>query len=190
MSNACYTDGELFDALKKGDYVGYNKLFERYYVRLCRYVYTLLENTEDAEDVVQELFLRLWKNRKQIEIRENVEGYLFRMAKHLALNELRSKPHFQELPGETEQAALSCSYEDTRVETEEFRRALFGCMDLLPERAKEVFLLHRMKGLKQQEIAEKLDISVKTIKNQIWASLQRLRKCLDAKGIWESSNVL
>ena len=97
MSNACYTDGELFDALKKGDYVGYNKLFERYYVRLCRYVYTLLENTEDAEDVVQELFLRLWKNRKQIEIRENVEGYLFRMAKHLALNELRSKPHFQEL---------------------------------------------------------------------------------------------
>ena len=102
-----------------------------------RYVYTLLENTEDAEDVVQELFLRLWKNRKQIEIRENVEGYLFRMAKHLALNELRSKPHFQELPGETEQAALSCSYEDTRVETEEFRRALFGCMDLLPERAKE-----------------------------------------------------
>ena len=71
------------------------------------------------------------------------------------------------------------------LEDRRIRLALAALLEKLDKsRLKEVFLLHRMKGLKQQEIAEKLDISVKTIKNQIWASLQRLRKCLEQKEAW------
>ena len=168
MSNT--TDEKLIEAIRKDDYVSYNKLFERYYGRLCQYVYSLLMDKNDTEDVVQELFLNIWKNRERIEIKENVGGYLYKMAKHLALNHLRSKVY-------------QLSYEDNRVESEEFRIALYGCIDHLPDRCKEVLLLHRIKGLKQKEISEKLDISVKTIKNQIWTSLQKLRRCLELKGI-------
>ena len=81
-----HADKVLMLAIGNNDYISYNKLFDRYYGRLCQYVYSLLMDRNDAEDVVQELFLNLWKNRGRIEIKENVSGYLYRMAKHLALN--------------------------------------------------------------------------------------------------------
>ena len=177
MSNT--TDERLIEAIRKNDYVSYNKLFERYYGRLCQYVYSLLMDKSDTEDIVQELFLNIWKNRERIEIKENVGGYLYKMAKHLALNHLRSKVYFNNLSETQDQL----SYEDDRVESEEFRIALYSCIDHLPGRCKQVLLLHRIKGLKQKEISEKLDVSIKTIKNQIWISLQKLRRCLELKGI-------
>ena len=61
--------------------------------------------------------------------------------------------------------------------------ALYDCIDHLPDRSREVLLLHRVKGLKQKEISEKLSISVKTIKNQIWMSLQKLKECLEMKEV-------
>ena len=177
MSNT--TDERLIEAIRRNDYVSYNKLFERYYGRLCQYVYSLLMDKSDTEDIVQELFLNIWKNRERIEIKENVGGYLYKMAKHLALNHLRSKVYFNNLSETQDQL----SYEDYRVESEELRIALYSCIDHLPGRCKEVLLLHRIKGLKQKEISEKLDVSIKTIKNQIWISLQKLRRCLELKGI-------
>ena len=176
-----HADKVLMIAIGNNDYISYNQLFNQYYGRLCQYVYGLLMDREDAEDVVQELFLTLWKNRQRIEIHDNVSGYLYRMAKHLALNCMRSKVQTGSLP--ENQELLLLSYEDTRLETEEFRIALYDCIDHLPDRSREVLLLHRVKGLKQKEIADQLSISVKTIKNQIWMSLQKLKKCLEIKEV-------
>jgi RNA polymerase sigma-70 factor (ECF subfamily) len=175
------TDEKLMTGVKKDDYISYNKLFMRYYSRLCQYVYTLLGNKEDAEDVIQELFLNVWNNRKKMEIAENVSGYLFKMAKNIALNHIRSAKNYQLLLERQDRTEMY--YEENQLETDEFRIALYDCIERLPERSREVLMLHRMKGFKQKEISEKLSISVKTIKNQIWTSLQRLRKCLEIKGI-------
>ena len=161
--------------------MSYRDLFVRYYIPLCRYVYGLLMNQDDAEDVVQELFLNLWKNRRKIEVRESVSGYLYRMAKHLALNFIRSRSEAEVLSENESQVSLV--YEDNRLEVEEFRVALYDCVDRLPERSREVLLLHRLEGLKQKEIADRLSITVKTIKNLIWISLRRLRECLEKKEV-------
>ena len=179
--NASITDEKLIAAIGNDDYTSYNKLFVRYYSRLCCYVYRLLGEKEDAEDVVQDLFLTLWNNRKKIAIGENVSGYLYKMARNLALNHIRTQTNYKTVL-ENREEQLSY-YEENPLETEEFRMALYDCINLLPGRCKEVLLLHRVKGLKQKEIADQLSISVKTIKNQIWASLQRLTKCLEVKGI-------
>ena len=165
-----HADKVLMIAIGNNDYISYNKLFDRYYGRLCQYVYSLLMDRNDAEDVVQELFLNLWKNRGRIE-----------MAKHLALNFIRSKVQTGSLS--ENQDLLLLSYEDNQLETEEFRIALYDCIDHLPDRSREVLLLHRVKGLKQKEISEKLSISVKTIKNLIWMSLQKLKECLEMKEV-------
>ena len=179
--NASITDEKLIAAIGNDDYTSYNRLFVRYYSRLCCYVYRLLGEKEDAEDVVQELFLTLWNNRKKIAIVENVSGYLYKMARNLALNHIRTQTNYKTvLENREEQLPY---YEENPLETEEFRMALYDCINLLPGRCKEVLLLHRVKGLKQKEIADQLSISVKTIKNQIWTSLQRLKKCLEVKGI-------
>ena len=179
--NASITDEKLIAAIGNDDYTSYNKLFVRYYSRLCCYVYRLLGEKEDAEDVVQDLFFTLWNNRKKIAIGENVSGYLYKMARNLALNHIRTQTNYKTVL-ENREEQLSY-YEENPLETEEFRMALYDCINLLPGRCKEVLLLHRVKGLKQKEIADQLSISVKTIKNQIWASLQRLKKCLEVKCI-------
>lgn len=181
MQNTSVTDEILIAAIGKDDYTSYNKLFVRYYSRLCYYVYRMLMDKEDAEDVVQELFLTLWNNRKKIEINENVSGYLYRMAKNMALNHIRSETNYRSVL-ENREEPLSY-YEENQLESEEFRIALNDCINRLPDRCKEVLLLHRVKGLKQKEIADQLSISVKTIKNQIYSSLQRLKKCLELKGV-------
>lgn len=174
-------DKKLIIAIKKDDYTSYNKLFDRYYTRLCYYVYHLLMDKEDAEDIVQELFLTLWDNRKKIEIEENVSGYLYKMAKNLALKQIRIKTNYKTFLENQEDTLLY--YEENQLESEEFRLALYDCINRLPVRSKEVLLLHRVKGFKQKEIADQLSISVKTIKNQIWSSLQKLKKCLEIKEI-------
>ncbi|MDR0698423.1 MAG: RNA polymerase sigma-70 factor [Tannerella sp.] len=176
------TDETLMNGVKNNDYVSYNKLFMRYYGRLCQYAYTMLENREDAEDVVQELFLNLWNSRKRMEMIGNVSGYLFKMAKNIALNHIRSVKNYQILLDGC-QDVTELYYEENQLETEEFRMALYDCIERLPERSREVLILCRVKGFKQKEISEKLSISVKTIKNQIWTSLRRLRKCLEIKGL-------
>lgn len=175
------TDEVLMTAIRNNDYVSYNKLFNRYYGSLCQYVYSILQDKDDTEDTVQEVFLNLWYHREKINIKENVSGYLYQMAKNRSLNYIRSKSHLKPLSDNEEQ--LTLSYEETPLETEEFRIALYDCINHLPSRSRQVLILHRIKGLKQKEISEKLDISVKTIKNQIWTSLQKLKRCLEIKGI-------
>lgn len=180
MSDIHITEEELITAIKKDDCIGYNKLFTCYYSRLCQYVYGILENREDAEDVVQDLFLSLWHNRKKIEVTGSVAGYLFKMAKNKALNHIRSAKNYRHMIESRSYSDIY--YEENLLEFDEFRIALYDCIERLPERSREVFILHRMKKIKQKEIAEKLTVSVKTIKNQIWSSMQKIKKCIEIKG--------
>ncbi|MDR1402140.1 MAG: RNA polymerase sigma-70 factor, partial [Tannerellaceae bacterium] len=88
-------DAQLIAAIKRNDPISYNKLFIRYYVRLCKYVYSILLNKDDAEDIIQELFLYIWDNRKKIDIQENVSGYLYKMSKNLTLNHIRKNATYR-----------------------------------------------------------------------------------------------
>lgn len=170
---------QLIKNIKQDDYVSYNDLFIRYYSKLCLYVSEFTRSRSDAEDIVQELFIKLWTNRKKIEVQTNVSGYLYMTAKNMTLNFIKSevsrKTAIDKLYKENE------PYADPDENDGQYLVALENCIDQLPERCKEVLLLQRIQGYKQKEIAEKLNISVKTIKNQIWLSLQRLKTCLNSK---------
>lgn len=182
MNETYESDAKLATAIRQGDYISYNTLFIRYYNKLCQFVYRMISDRQDSEDIVQELFLNLWDNRKKIIIEGNVSAYLHRMAKNLTLNYIRKSMHYNNVTIE-KQTDIPIPYEDSKLETDELHNALYDCINQLPGRCKEVLLLHRVKGLKQKEIAEKLNISVKTIKNQIWISLQKLKSCLELKEI-------
>ena len=181
MENLVMTDIQLIENIRQGDYVSYNNLFIRYYNRLCLYVSHITNKNDDSEDVVQELFIKLWTNHKKIDIQSTVSGYLFQMARNMALNHVRCETNRKKaigrIPIEPEQEEID------GLEYEEFSTALNDCLRQLPERSREVLLMHRMYGLKQKEISEKLNITVQTIKNQIWASMQRLKLCLENKSL-------
>lgn len=172
---------EQMQAIARGDYMSYNQLFRCYYQPLCQYVYTLLADKDDAEDVVQELFLKLWKDCGKIVITESTPSYLYRMAKNMSLNFKRSKINMESLNENPD--LVSLTYEENSLETDEFRIALIDCMNRLPKRSKEVLMASRVRGLKQQEIADTFSISVKTIKNMLWISLRKLKECLAEKQV-------
>jgi RNA polymerase sigma-70 factor (ECF subfamily) len=181
MENRNATDKSLIEGIRNDSSVAYHQLFVRYYQSLCQYVMSFTTNHEDAEDIVQELFLYLWQWRAKIEITESVPAYLYRMAKNRTLNHIRKETHYRTFIESMDEAPL---FEENReLETREFRTALHDCIDSLPARSKEILLLDRIKGLKQAEIASQLNISAKTVRNQIWNALQRLRTCLEQKEI-------
>ncbi|MCW0482068.1 RNA polymerase sigma factor [Gaoshiqia sediminis] len=175
------TDEQLFQQIRDDDYFSYNQLFMRYYARLCAFVYEYLQDEAVAEDLIQDLFLKLWAERKRIEIRERVISYLYKASRNAALNHLRSEKNRQKaintLPLTESQP------EDEFTDFDEFVVQLQACIDELPDRSKQVFVMSRIDGFKLAEISEKLGISVKTIKNQIWKSMQYLRSCLKQKNV-------
>ncbi|MCC8142713.1 MAG: RNA polymerase sigma-70 factor [Tannerellaceae bacterium] len=181
MKSDSNLDLKLINEIKKDDYVSYNKLFTRYYNPLCYYVYQMIKEKSDAEDIVQELFLNLWANHRKLDIHTAVSFYLYKTARNLTLNYVRDHQKYYAVLEQIEQSPIV--HDDHSLELQEFRHALNDCINRLPARSKEILLLHRIKGLKQKEISEKLDISVKTIKNQIWNALRNLRNCLSAKEI-------
>ncbi len=164
------------------DYSSFKALFERYYGRLCAYVFTITNDYAASEDIVQELFIRFWNDRQKIVINESILAYLFRASRNAALNYIRGKAN-------RERSQQNITFQEAIIdrdflEEEEFIGFLNECIEALPERSRQVFKLSRVEGLKQKEIAEKLNISIKTIKNQIWKSLQYLKSCLELKDVF------
>lgn len=178
-----YTDDILIAGIKKDDYACYNQLFMRYYSRLCLFVFGITRNYTSSEDVVQELFIRLWIQRGKLEINESISGYLYRACKNAAINYLRSEKNrqksIQNMPAKEWQT------DEDQIEQIEFTVALNQCIEQLPNRSRDVFMKSRIDGMKQQEISDQLGVSVKTIKNQIWKSLQFLKACMELKDAFE-----
>lgn len=172
-------DEILIAGIRLGDFECFNRLFFRYYGRLCAYVTEITKDENASEDIVQELFIKLWTHHEKLEIRENLFNYLLKSSKNAAFNHIRNEESRKNATNRIPQIAIQT--EEESMDQDEFLVALEKCIDQLPARSKEVFLLNRFDGLKNKEIAEKLNISVKTIKNQLWKSLQHLRVCMEHK---------
>ncbi len=173
------TNKILITKIKQGDKHEFNRLFFRYYASLCSYVTTIIEDSSVSEDIVQNLFVKFWSDRSKIAIHTNLEHYLFKAAKNGALNHLRSETNRKKALDKLD--IMDCPEIEECSTQEEFLQKLEECINQLPERSKEVFRLSRFEELKQKEIAEKLNISIKTIKNQIWKSLKYLKSCMEFK---------
>ena len=175
-------DDQLFVRIRNNDYFSFNQVFHKYYGRLCAYSFRYTSNREASEDIVQELFLKLWDNRKKLIVREKLGAYLFKSVRNLSLNYLRSEKSKQhllvQLPDQSELQETEVSNE------EEFMNFVSECIDLLPERSRQVFIMNRLEGVKLPEISDQLGTSVKTIKNQLWKSMQYLKTCLEQKGVF------
>ncbi len=168
MSN----EKELFLLIKNSDHKAFEILFRLYYVPLKKFAKHILEDDDSAEDIVQEVFIRLWENRKSLE--NSAPGsYLYRIVKNKALNLIRHNTvklrHVEEV------LKASDNFYESEFEQSDIQTMISQSIDKLPEQCKRIFKKSRMEGLKHQEIADELNISVKTVKNQIGKALKILR---------------
>ena len=166
--------------IRKGDIASFEALFHTYYSGLCGYAESLLGMKEVAEEVVQDVFYNIWKNRETLRIRYSLQSYLYRSAYNNSMMYLRKmrREHFMEdlSPAEPRTDAPDPSQ---IIQLNEVSDLIIQTMDKLPERTREIFRLNRQEGLKYREIAQKLSISEKTVEANMGRALKALRNSLE-----------
>lgn len=173
------TDHILFERIKEGDEKAFEGLFRAYYPFLCSYATRILKDATAAEEIVQELFVKLWEKRSATHIGTSVKNYLFSSVKNLCLNHIRHAGVRDEYVKKIQQEQQYFSDEDAESESVLFEM-LEAEIESMPEKRREIFRMSRRDGLKYREIAEKLNISVKTVEAQMGLAFKYLREKLQA----------
>lgn len=151
-------------------------MFEKYYGEVCRHIYRIIPNRDTCEDIGQSIFMELWNKRNDLQLRISIGAYLHKMALSRALNYLRDNKKHQHAPEEDLSGVeLNTSSPLQQLTEGELEKVIHRAIDSLPERCRLVFVLSRFEGLSYQEIGHELDISPKTVENQISKALYILR---------------
>lgn len=170
------TDQQQLHQLRNGDITVFEMFFRAYYQPLCNYAYTFVQDRDEAEEIVQSAFLSVWEKREAIEIRTSLKSYLYTMVRNACLNVIKHEKIKQKHTNE-ELAVAERSHEGVaqRVLSSELEERIQLSMEKLPEQCRLIFKLSRFEELKYAEIAEQLNLSVKTVENQIGKALKIMR---------------
>ena len=172
--------GQLLFSLQKGNRAAFKTIFDLYHNKVHRFVHSLTKSDYVTEEIVQEVFIKIWTNRETLRPELSFEAFLFTIARNATYNYLRGMANQQALKEEfwkninesnkqTEDTLLLAEYE-TIVE---------GILQNIPNQKRSIFILSRYQGKSNQEIADLLGISQKTVKNHLWATLQIIRRQLE-----------
>lgn len=170
------SEKELLALLQTGEHEAFTIIFHRYKEILFRHAFQMLQDLDEAEDVVQEVFLMLWQKKETLVLTDSLSAYLYRSVRNRILNIMTH----QQVVGKYLKSIQSFIAEghystDEKVRENELARILEREIDELPPRMREVFLLSREEGLSHKEIASRLGISDKTVKLQVTKTLKILK---------------
>jgi RNA polymerase sigma-70 factor, ECF subfamily len=171
---------ELFHKIQRGDTLAFEILFHRYYGVLCVFAEKMLHSREAAEDIVQEMFSKVWMEREYMEIDTSLKAFLYRSIKNRCLNYLRHLEIIQHHEQDTLYSVVDIA-DDTGNPDEELLTAIYASVQQLPPQCQKVFKMSRFEGLKHKEIAGELGISIKTVKIHIGKALVMIRERVGRK---------
>jgi RNA polymerase sigma-70 factor (ECF subfamily) len=169
---------KLAHKIKASDANAFKAAFELYQEGIFNFAHYKLGNIEAAEDVVQEVFIKLWENRHHLKEDRSLKSYLYTIANNLALNYIRHTKVVMKFQQESKEESSSQDSPHSSLEKKEFHEKLLAGIAALPEKQRLVFMMSRMESLSYKEIAERLDISIKTVESHIGPALKALRKSL------------
>ena len=165
--------------LNKGSHSAFNYIYDSYVDRLFSFAYAHTKSKELAGDVVQETFLKLWKNRTKISIKESLHSYLFAMTYHNLIDVFRKNINKVELDLYIDYCdVLQEEFQDdieSQIQYDDFVRVLNLIKKQLPDRQLEIYRMSREEGKNNQEIAKELNLSEQTVKNQLTTALKKIR---------------
>jgi RNA polymerase sigma-70 factor, ECF subfamily len=181
--NKVDTDALFQKVVNHADGKAFEALFHHFYANLCKYGYRLVNSEVKAEELVSDVFLKIWTNRQSINIQASIQSYLFRAVHNQALDYLRSQyarqsSKFEEISyhhiehGENPEQAMI--FEETSQKIE-------AAINKLAPQAGLIFRMSREEGLKYREIAENLNLSIKTIETQMGRALKQMRNAIQHK---------
>lgn len=182
MANQLPSDNDLFSQIKSGDQTAFRQLFDRYYQVLLAIAINLLKDAGTAKDMVQEVFLKIWRKRASLEVPRSTEAYLKRSVINRSLDYLKTRKSTLDI-SEQHRLASKGPVAQELLEATDLQAIIDQALADLPEACRTIFIMKRMEGRRVKEIAQLLDISPKTVENQITKALKflqaRVRPYLD-----------
>lgn len=171
---------ELFNQIKLKDRVSFDTLFRKYYEALCRFSYAICLSQENAEECVQEMFVHLWEKAPVIKIETSVKAYLYASVRNYTLNAIqKQQTELHYINEYTQQQQYE--QEEEKLSNEDISCLIQSGIDVLPDKCREIFILCKQEGLTYDELATYLNISEKTVDNQMGIALRKLREFLRPK---------
>ena len=170
---------DLLVRLINADEDAFKEIFDCYFKKIHRFVNSYIKETTQAEDLTQNIFIKLWEKKAGIDINKSFDGYIFTISYRIVMDHFRQTE--KKLLSATSDAFLnesivSSSSSDELLNRHQLESLYEKALQTLPQKRKEIFLLSRHTGLSNKQIAERLNISVKTVENQMTAALSRLRE--------------
>ena len=179
-------DVELIEAINNADPIAFKRLFDTYWKKIYRTALQKLPTEEDASDITQDVFYIIWKNRAGWQVKSNIAAYLMSMLRHKIYDFYAQRdrlPIFVPIDEQEEYWDYSFQegeQQDFTAENQQVRKEI----DAMPEKMREIFLLSRFENLSAQQIADKLGITVQTVRNQISTALKRIKNRFGDKATW------
>ncbi len=182
MLNNSERDIIIFNDIKKSDQKAFDELFNRYYKSLCDFSNLMINNKQSAEEIVADVFANVWINRKKIKITKSVRAYLYRSTRNTTISYLRkNKKIFEEIKEDQFHIIKPDFSPEKNIRKQELTYEINVLLSVIPERSREIFVLHRFNEFKYSDIAEMLSISVKTVEKHMSKALRLLRDAYQNK---------
>ena len=177
-------DSKLLKRFKAGEKLAINELYDQYSNKLYRFAFRYLKSDAEARDIVQEVFIRLWNNRKDLAENTRVEAFLFTVTKNIIISAFRRKITEKEYLDHLKYLVINNhSDTETQVDYTLLSEKVDGLIAQLPEQQKKVYILSKEKGYSNKAIADELDISVKTVERHITKARRFLKENLESYGM-------
>lgn len=173
---------ELVKLLKKGDMSAFDAIYERYCKRLYGFVFRYIKQEVDAEEIVQEVFIKIWESRKIIDSYSSFESFIFTIAYNSTISLLRKRVTEKKYLEQIKYRQQINNSEDiiNEIHYNEMNERVKSLLNQLTPRQKEIFILSREEGLSHEEIAKKLNISSNTVKNHLVSALAYIKSHIDS----------
>ena len=171
-----HIDERLIGRFRRGDMDAFRKIYDSYSQALFRFANSYLKDSFEAEEIVQDVFLKVWEKREDVDVQKSLKSYLYRITVNKVFNELKHRvvkqkyeKHAQNLDqvtGETPESS---------IQFQELNKKLDILLTKLPEQQRTIFIMSRWKGLTNAEIAEQLNLSIRTVENQIYRAAKFIK---------------
>ncbi|MDR2449240.1 MAG: RNA polymerase sigma-70 factor [Prevotellaceae bacterium] len=182
-----FNEKEILANIKRGKISGFRHLFDRYYVLLCSIASGYLRHKHLAEEIVDDIFFKIWENREVLNIHTSIKAYLIKAVYHRCLNYIEQSRLERKMLSDEPVGVNRKDFLDKEASTplsdlitDELEEAISKAIHALPAECGEIFRLSRFENLKYEEIAQRKNISINTVKTQMKIALQKLREALSA----------
>ena len=167
----------LYNRIKEGNKFAFNTVFEKYYADLCEFSFLMIKNKQLAEEVVSDVLANIWIKKDTIEIKQSLRAYLYKSTRNMTITYIRKKKKntFNIEDGNDFNLTSVSNPESDIIQKEEVE-SIENILNIIPERSRMVFRMHRIDKLKYREISEILEISQKTVEKHMGKAIKLVRE--------------